>query len=84
MKRTRSVKVHAHIVHYLRKQLPLTWGKQEKQARLLARLDKEFVNCARRYNLPRGDFPALRPFRQVCLNRPPGLHCCFLILHNHT
>jgi len=93
--------------------MPMTFGKQDKQARLLGRLDKvlfiylcsyirhnpftkiheqitlflgflalsshdshfvvflcycsnkqEFVNCARRYNLPRGDFPPLGPFRQ--------------------
>ena len=28
--------------------MPLTWGKKEKQERLLERLDKEFINCARR------------------------------------
>jgi hypothetical protein len=43
VKRCRSVKVHAHIVHYLRKQMPMTWGKQEKQARLLGRLDKVWL-----------------------------------------
>jgi hypothetical protein len=43
VKRTRSVKVHAYIIHYLRKQLPLTgWGKKEKQSKLIARLPNEF------------------------------------------
>ena len=67
VKRARSVKVHAYIIHYLRKQLPYTWGKREKQRRLIDRLDREFVMCARRYELPRGDFPELEPFRQACL-----------------
>jgi len=67
VKRARSVKVHAYIIHYLRKQLPYTWGKREKQRRLIDRLDREFVMCARRYELPRGDFPELEPFRQALL-----------------
>ena len=67
VKRARSVKVHAYIMHYLRKQLPYTWGKREKQARLIDRLEREFVMCARRYELPRGDFPELEPFRRALM-----------------
>jgi len=67
VKRARSVKVHAYIIHYLRKQLPYTWGKREKQRRLIDRLEREFVMCARRYELPKGDFPELEPFRQALL-----------------
>jgi len=37
--------------------MPYVVGKAEKQAQLLDRLDMEFVACARRYNLPLGDFP---------------------------
>ena len=47
VKRARSVKVHAYIMHYLHKQLPYTWGKREKQRRLIDRLDLEFAMCAR-------------------------------------
>ena len=32
VKRARGVKIHAYIIHYLRKQLPYTFGKKEKQA----------------------------------------------------
>jgi EH domain-containing protein 1 len=67
VKRARSVKVHAYIIHYLRKQLPYTWGKRDKQRRLIERLDREFVMCARRYELPKGDFPPLESFRQALL-----------------
>lgn len=65
VKRARSVKVHAYIIHYLRKQLPYTWGKREKQKRLIGRLESEFLAAARRYGLPKGDFPPLGPFRQA-------------------
>ena len=65
VKRARSVKVHAYIIHYLRKQLPYTWGKKEKQRRLIGRLESEFMAAARRYGLPKGDFPALEPFREA-------------------
>ena len=65
VKRARSVKVHAYIIHYLRKQMPYVMGKQEKQARLLDRLDKEFLACARRYNLPHGDFPNVDQYRKM-------------------
>jgi len=67
VKRARSVKVHAYIIHYLRKQLPYTFGKREKQKRLIGRLEREFVMAARRYELPLGDFPELEPFRQALL-----------------
>lgn len=65
VKRARSVKVHAYIIHYLRKQLPYTWGKREKQKRLIGRLESEFLATARRYGLPKGDFPPIGPFRQA-------------------
>ena len=67
VKRARSVKVHAYLVHYLRKQMPYTWGKKEKQAKLIGRLEREFLMCARRYELPRGDFPNIVGFRQALL-----------------
>ncbi|CAM9790942.1 unnamed protein product, partial [Chrysoparadoxa australica] len=64
VKRARSVKVHAYIIHYLRKQMPYVMGKQEKQAKLIGRLDHEFLACARRYGLPLGDFPKVEKFRR--------------------
>ena len=65
VKRARAVKVHAYIIHYLRKQMPYMMGKSEKQSRLIDRLDKEFVACARRYNLPLGDFPPVDKYRRM-------------------
>eukprot|EP00429_Kryptoperidinium_foliaceum_P016729 CAMPEP_0176031206 /NCGR_PEP_ID=MMETSP0120_2-20121206/15377_1 /TAXON_ID=160619 /ORGANISM="Kryptoperidinium foliaceum, Strain CCMP 1326" /LENGTH=523 /DNA_ID=CAMNT_0017364487 /DNA_START=12 /DNA_END=1581 /DNA_ORIENTATION=- len=67
VKRARGVKVHAYIIHYLRKQLPYTFGKREKQRRLIGRLESEFNAAARRYGLAKGDFPAVEPFRHALL-----------------
>ena len=66
VKRARSVKVHAYIIHYLRKQMPYNpWAKKEKQKRLIGRLENEFKAAARRYGLPVGDFPAPEPMRRA-------------------
>ena len=65
VKRSRSVKVHAYIIHYLKKQMPYVIGKAEKQKKLLDRLDKEFVACARRYNLLLGDFSNVDKYRKM-------------------
>lgn len=40
-------------------------GKSEKQKKLLDRLDREFLACARRYNLPLGDFPKVEQYRKM-------------------
>ena len=66
VKRARSVKVHAYIIHYLRKQIPYNpWAKKEKQKRLIGRLEQEFKAAARRYGLPVGDFPPPEPMRRA-------------------
>jgi GTPase SAR1 family protein len=65
VKRARSVKVHAYLIHYLRKQLPKIYGKREKQRKLIHRLESEFQAAARRYSLPKGDFPAVEPMRKA-------------------
>lgn len=65
VKRARSVKVHAYIIHYLRKQMPYMLGKSEKQQKLLDNLEREFVACSRRYNLPLGDFPNVNQYRKM-------------------
>lgn len=65
VKRARSVKVHAYIIHYLKKQMPYMLGKSDKQRRLIGRLDQEFKACARRYNLPLGDFPNVAQYQRM-------------------
>lgn len=68
VKRARSVKVHAYIIHYLRKQLPYNpWMRRDKHKQLVRRLEHEFTAAARRYGLPKGDFPSLEPMRQALM-----------------
>ena len=45
--------------------MPYVIGRSEKQKRLVDRLDKEFIACARRYNLPLGDFPNVDQYRKM-------------------
>eukprot|EP00981_Chlorochromonas_danica_P006289 scaffold1355_cov154-Ochromonas_danica.AAC.7 len=45
--------------------MPYVLGKSEKQKKLLGRLDREFIACARRYNLPLGDFPSVEQYRRM-------------------
>mmetsp|Transcript_45204 Transcript_45204/g.107135 ORF Transcript_45204/g.107135 Transcript_45204/m.107135 type:complete len:522 (+) Transcript_45204:229-1794(+) len=68
VKRARVVKVHAYVIHYLRKQIAgwatvTVWNKAEKQAALIAGLEREFIMAARRYNLPLGDFPNVQKMK---------------------
>lgn len=65
VKRARSVKVHAYIIHYLRKQVPYLYGKREKQNELIDHLEEQYMAAARRYGLPKGDFPPIEPMRQA-------------------
>ena len=62
VKRARAVKVHAFIIHYIRKQIAgwatvTVWDKGSKQKELVDNLEKNFPLAAQRYNLPLGDFP---------------------------
>jgi EH domain-containing protein 2 len=55
--RARSVKVHAYLIHFLRKQMPTFMGRGDKQRELIDTLERQIRACARRYGLPDGDFP---------------------------
>ena len=41
------------------------WGKKEKQEKLMRTLERQFNECAARYNLALGDFPPVQYFRKV-------------------
>ena len=53
------------LVGSLRKQMPALFGADDKQAKLLGRLDKEFEKCQLEYQLPRGDLPKVERYRQI-------------------
>jgi len=66
-KRARRLKVHAYLVHFLRKQMPAFFGKDDKQQKLLADLPRQFALCRNRYGLTAGDFPDVLDFRDALL-----------------
>ena len=61
----RAARTHMILVGALRKQMPSLFGAEDKQAKLLARLDKEFEKCQLEYQLPRGDLPKVERYRQI-------------------
>ena len=56
------------LVGSLRKQMPVTYGPDDKQKKLLGRLDKEFEKCQMEYQLPRGDLPNVDRYRAMLAN----------------
>lgn len=64
-KRGRLVKVHAYLLHYLRKKMPKLWGGSAKQELLMEQLPRRYKECSRRYGLSSGDFPNMRRFQEA-------------------
>ncbi|KAJ2618008.1 hypothetical protein H4S08_000088 [Coemansia sp. RSA 1365] len=64
VKRARQARVHAHIIGYLRSELPSMFGKNKKAKAMLDDLPGEFRKIQIKYNLPPGDFPNPEAFRQ--------------------
>ncbi|KAM9964186.1 hypothetical protein ACTFIW_005845 [Dictyostelium discoideum] len=64
VKRSRLVKVHALILNHLRSEMPV-FGKEKKQAELIANLDKEFQKISLISRIPMGDFPDVDHYRTV-------------------
>jgi EH domain-containing protein 1 len=61
----RAARTHMILVGSLRKQMPAMFGSEEKQKKLLGRLEKEFEKCQLEYQLPRGDLPNVERYRQI-------------------
>ncbi|KAJ2783719.1 hypothetical protein H4R18_001557 [Coemansia javaensis] len=57
VKRARQARVHAHIIGYLRSELPSIFGKSKKAKAMLEDLPGEFRKIQAKYSLPPGDFP---------------------------
>lgn len=52
--------------------MPAMFGGEEKQRKLMGRLEKEFEKCQMEYQLPRGDLPNVDRYRQMlaCVASP--------------
>ena len=64
IKRARLVKVHALIITYLKKQMPMI-GKNNKKEELLRKLEKVFQAVETENKIPRSDFPDLEKMRKT-------------------
>uniref|UniRef100_A0A0D9WAX9 Dynamin-type G domain-containing protein n=1 Tax=Leersia perrieri TaxID=77586 RepID=A0A0D9WAX9_9ORYZ len=65
VKRSRSAKVHAHIISHLKKEMPALMGKAKAQQRLLDSLDEQFAKVQKELHLPAGDFPNVDEYREI-------------------
>uniref|UniRef100_A0A0E0DJV7 Dynamin-type G domain-containing protein n=1 Tax=Oryza meridionalis TaxID=40149 RepID=A0A0E0DJV7_9ORYZ len=65
VKRSRSAKVHAHIISHLKKEMPALMGKAKAQQRLLDSLDEQFAKVQKELHLPAGDFPSVEEYRET-------------------
>eukprot|EP00656_Telonema_subtile_P026061 TRINITY_DN28053_c0_g1_i1.p1 TRINITY_DN28053_c0_g1~~TRINITY_DN28053_c0_g1_i1.p1 ORF type:complete len:358 (-),score=99.28 TRINITY_DN28053_c0_g1_i1:56-1006(-) len=63
VKRTRLAKVHALIIGYLQSQMPMMFGKDEKQAELIEDLPNVFNAVRIQHGLAVGDFPHMGVFK---------------------
>lgn len=52
VKRSRLLRVHAHIISYLRTQMPSMFGKSSKQEELINNMREVFQTVQRHHNLP--------------------------------
>jgi EH domain-containing protein 1 len=64
VKRVRAAKIHFLIMGHLRKQMPY-FGQKKAQAKLLDRLQEEFVHIQREYHVHPGDFPDVVRYREI-------------------
>ncbi|MEE6513524.1 hypothetical protein FKM82_021208, partial [Ascaphus truei] len=57
VKRSRLVRVHAHIMSYLKKEMPSVFGKDNKKKHLIAKLPVIFAKIQLEHHISPGDFP---------------------------
>lgn len=72
VKRCRYARVHAHLISYIRKEMPVMWGKTAKQAELLSCLPDVFTKIQKQTGLPPGDFPDINIFREALVGMDFG------------
>ncbi|XP_074713740.1 EH domain-containing protein 2 [Strix uralensis] len=77
VKRARLVRVHAHIISRLKKEMPSVFGKDNKKKQLIAKLPLLFARIQLEQHIPPGDFPDCARMQEQLLvhdfARFPGL-----------
>eukprot|EP00941_MAST-03F_sp_MAST-3F-sp1_P000863 g863.t1 len=62
--RTRTVKVHAHIIGYLYDHTPSYFGRTKAQNKMIGDLPMHFNEVRKKYGFPMGDFPDIERFSE--------------------
>lgn len=65
LKRCRQIRVHAHIISTLKREMPAVFGKAAKQAELLQNLPAIFTKVQKQTQLPPGDFPDINMYKEI-------------------
>jgi hypothetical protein len=63
VKRIRLNIVHACIIGNIKSRMPIWWGTEASQKKILLNLEDVYREVKHVYNLPEGDFPPLEEFR---------------------
>ena len=66
---SRQLRVHAHIISTLKREMPSLFGKSAKQAELLDNLPMVFTKVQRQTQLPPGDFPEINHYKSILLEQ---------------
>ncbi|XP_025908658.1 ribosome biogenesis protein NOP53-like, partial [Nothoprocta perdicaria] len=78
VKRARLVRVHAHIMGLLKKEMPAVFGKGSKKKQLIAKLPLLFARIQLEQHIPPGDFPdcaRMQVRRESRSPRPQNARC---------
>ncbi|XP_067170628.1 EH domain-containing protein 2 [Apteryx mantelli] len=67
IKRARLVRVHAHIMGHLKKEMPSVFGKDNKKKQLIAKLPLLFAKIQLEHHIPPGDFPDCARMQELLL-----------------
>ncbi|XP_061222855.1 EH domain-containing protein 2-like, partial [Neopsephotus bourkii] len=67
VKRARLVRVHAHILARLRKEMPSVFGKEAKKKQLISQLPLLFARIQLEQHIPAGDFPDCARMQELLL-----------------
>ena len=57
-------RTHAMIIGHLQEEMPMMFGKEDKQAELIDNLADEFNKVRLTFNIPAGDFPNLQKMQE--------------------
>lgn len=67
VKRARLVRVHAHIISHLKKEMPSVFGKENKKKQLINKLPVIFAKIQLEHHISPGDFPDCNKMQEILM-----------------